>query len=73
MRLFYSDKRDRSSLYRVTSGVCGNLSAAWFGLVLVTPSISFSYTPESLVKLTVSMLFGITFLVLAFILERRSQ
>jgi hypothetical protein len=45
------------------SGVCQNLSAAWFGLAFVTPNFTPVNSPEGLFLLTLYTLFGMLFLV----------
>lgn len=64
------NKKDKASLLKVVSGVCGNLSAGWFGLILIAPSLERLSTPEEWIALTQSLGFGILFMIFAFGLER---
>lgn len=64
-------KRSKSSFYRVLSGVCGNLSAGWFGLILITPGVSTDFNIVNIVKLTFNLFFGALFLWIAYKLDRK--
>ncbi len=66
-------KVDRSAGLRVLAGVCGNLAAAWFGLILLAPEFDLFSQQENLIALTRSLLFGMVFLVLAFVFEKRAR
>ena len=63
-------KRKYKPLLRATSAVLGNLSAGWFGLVLVAPNFTDITKIESILTLTKDAIFGIVFLVLTTIVER---
>ncbi|OGD59280.1 hypothetical protein A3I57_01945 [Candidatus Beckwithbacteria bacterium RIFCSPLOWO2_02_FULL_47_23] len=65
-------KKDKSSLLKVLSGICGNLSAGWFGIILITPGFEIAFNSNYWAILTQSIGFGILFLWLAFELERSS-
>ena len=45
--IFVSNKQDKSTLLRVSSGICGNLAAGWFAITLA----SIFDDPESGTKL----------------------
>lgn len=51
------------SWLRAYSGLSINLSAAWFGLAIVTPNFSDITTMEGFLTLTRDIMFGIIFLV----------
>src|SRR3989344_8465973 len=53
----------RSSFLKVLSGICGNLSAAWFGIILVAPGLSLFENPNYLAVLTRCLILGILFLL----------
>ena len=55
------------------SGLCINLSAAWFGLAFVTPNFADLSNINILWVLIRDVLFGIVFLVLTAIIERRME
>lgn len=66
-------KKDSESWLGVLSGICGNLAAGWFGLILITPGIQLRFDFDSVFLLTRSFCFGILFMVLAFLFDRRLQ
>jgi hypothetical protein len=66
-------KKDQWSLLKVVSGICGNLSAAWFGFILISPGINQLSNPADLATLTRSLIFGILFMLIAFKIERSSS
>jgi len=63
-------KKDRLSLLKTVAGICGNLSAAWFGFILISPGFEQLSTSEEWVVLTRSLILGILFLLIAYKLER---
>jgi len=52
------------------AALCGNLSAAWFALAIVSPNFESLFTTEGLIILTRNMLLGIVFLLITIIIER---
>jgi len=72
MRLF-SFKEDSSFWFAALAGVCQNLSAAWFGAILVLPKIETFKTPVGLGVLTSSIVLGIFFLYLSVWFLKRSK
>ncbi len=64
-------KANRRALLKATSSVTGNLSAAWFALVLITPNITKIFTFDTLILLTKNIILGIVFLVLTAFIERK--
>ena len=55
---------------KALSQVFANLSAAWFALAFITPNFGNIFNTKALSVLTVDIIFGIVFLVLATIVER---
>src|SRR3989338_907295 len=66
-------KKDKGSFLRVISGICGNLSAAWYGFILISPEFGLWSDPDNILGLTRSALFGTLFLLLAFISDKSSK
>lgn len=66
-------KQDRVSGLRVLAGICGNLSAGWLGVILIAPGFSLFAKQDNLLVLMRSLVFGIVFLLLAFIFERGAK
>lgn len=64
MRIFRS-KRVRLVWLNSLAGICQNISAAWFGLILVSPGFEAFRRDDWLWLLTASLLFGIFFLYLS--------
>ena len=63
----------RSYWLKAFSGLCINLSAAWFGLAFVTPNFADLSNINILWVLIRDVLFGIVFLVLTAMIERRME
>lgn len=59
-------KKDLASWLKIFSGICGNLAAGWFGLVLFSPI-------SNLWGLTRSLVMGIVFTVISYFFERKSR
>ena len=55
---------------KALSGLSVNLSAAWFGLAVVTPNFANILKIETVVTLTRDVLFGIIFLLLTVFFEK---
>lgn len=66
-------RQDRAAGLRVLAGICGNLSAGWLGVILIAPGFSLFARQENLLVLMRSLVFGIVFLLLAFMFERRTK
>jgi hypothetical protein len=64
-------KKSKSSLCRVLSGICGNLSAGWFGLIIISPGVSRNFSLENILRLLTSLLFGLLFLWIAYKFDRK--
>lgn len=62
--------KTKKAFLKALSSVTGNLSAAWFALVFITPNLSYIFTIKTIVVLTYDVVFGIVFLVLTTIIER---
>ena len=65
-------KKDKQSLLKVIAGICGNLSAGWFGFILITPGLEQFKNADAWIALTRSLVFGIVFMLIAFRFERQS-
>jgi len=63
------DKNVRA-LLKALSSVAANISAAWFGLALVTPNFTEISNSDSLFVLTSNVFFGIVFLLISATFER---
>lgn len=66
-------KKDKVAWFKTFSGICGNLSAGWFGFILIAPGF---LPPQNFVDwfvLTKSVAFGIVFMFLVYKLERMSK
>lgn len=66
-------KKDKLVWYKVISGICGNLAAGWFGLILIVPGFSLPDSFDKFLVLTKSIALGILFMWLSFKLERISR
>lgn len=63
-------KNWRRPFLKALSAVLGNLSAAWFGVALITPNLTDITNIRSITTLTLDILLGIVFLGLTTIIER---
>lgn len=63
--------KERRSWHRVFSGICGNLAAGWYGIILIAPGFDVLSRLDALV-LTRSLLMGIVFMWLAYTFEKHS-
>lgn len=63
--------KDKKALLKVFSGICGNLAAGWFGLILIAPGFFWPENFSDWFNLTRSVLLGIVFLVSAYLFERK--
>lgn len=63
--------KDRKSINRIISGICGNLAAGWFGLIIIAPGFDFNLNVTDYLTLIKSMIMGILFAWLAFEFDRR--
>lgn len=64
-------KKDRKAFSRILSGLCINLSAGWYGVVLIAPNFWPVGEFKNALVLTYDVLSGTLFLYFAFILERK--
>lgn len=64
--------KERISLQKVLSGICGNLAAGWLGLILITPGIDNLNTAITWISLIKSLEFGILFLLISWYFERQT-
>lgn len=62
-------KKDKNSWLKVFSGICGNLAAGWYGLVIFSGAVN----PEDFPRLTREIILGIFFTWLAYYLDRHSR
>ena len=62
--------KDRKSLLKTMANICGNLSAGWFGFILITPGIKSPLDLDGMLILTISLGFGIVSAWFAYRLER---
>ena len=69
MRLVFS-KGDKKSFYKIISGICENLSAGWFGHILISPGFSFTFEIEKILVLIRSLLLAIIFMSLAIMFDK---
>ena len=67
------DRKDKNALSKTLSNVCTNLSAGWFGFILIVPGFSPPQSLDDWFILTKSVSFGIVFMWLAYKLERMSK
>ncbi len=65
------NSKDMTSGYRTLSGVCNNLAAGWFGLVLIAPKADLFADVTYIFSLIWSVLLGILFMWLSFMLDRK--
>lgn len=65
-----SKKKDKIALTKVLSGISGNLSAGFFGLILIAPNFLPIKEFHDVFLLTTDVIFGIVFLLIAYRLER---
>ncbi len=61
-----------SSWFSALSGVCQDLAAAWFGLILVAPGLAVFERSDFFLLLIRSLVFGILFLYLSVEFENLS-
>jgi len=57
--------KESSLWFNSLAGVCQNLSAAWFGIILVSPGMAIFIRTDAFLLLTKLLLFGILFLYLS--------
>jgi len=72
MRLF-SFKKDSSFWFASLAGVCQDLAAAWFGVILVLPKVEVFKTVAGFWILTSSITLGMFFLYLSVWFLKRSK
>lgn len=63
----------KNSIYKALAGLCINLSAGWFGAVIIIPNFKPLTTLFSYLVLISDLLYGILFLVLTVIFERKIE
>ncbi|MBI2334757.1 hypothetical protein HYU96_03050 [Candidatus Daviesbacteria bacterium] len=63
-------KKKRAFL-KALSAVTGNLSAAWFAVVLITPNFTNIFSIKTMGFLTQNIILGIVFLMLTAFIERK--
>lgn len=66
----FSDLRNRKAIIKSLAGLSINLSAAWFGLVLVIPNFWPIKRWEEVWRLIIDSFCGILFLIISFRLEK---
>lgn len=69
----YFRTKDKKILLRVISGICGNIAAGWFGVILIVPGFSWPESFADWVILTRVIAFGIVFVLLAYFFERKAK
>lgn len=65
-----SFNKDLVPWFKTFAGLSVNLSAAFFGLAIVTPNFLKTSYPESIIVLTWDLLLGILFLLATVVLEK---
>lgn len=63
--------KDKRSANRIISGICGNLAAGWFALIIIAPGFDFNLNLLNFLALIKSLIMGILFARLAFEFDRR--
>lgn len=66
------NKRYKKAWLRMLAGVCGNITAGWFGLAFITPNFVNLSNTDGVIVLTRDVLLGIVFLLIGVLLERKS-
>lgn len=73
MKLLPSGK-DKQAWLKTLSNISGNMSAGWFGFILISPGLSpLPLTENEIFVLTKSALAGIVLMYLSYKLERMSR
>ena len=68
--MILSTKKDKIAFTKVLSGISGNLSAGFFGLILLAPNFLPIKGALDILLLTVDLFAGILFMWLSYKLER---
>ena len=63
-------KKDKTAFFKVLSGISGNLSAGFFGLILIAPNFLPIKGLHDVFLLTIDIALGIVFLWTAYVLEK---
>jgi hypothetical protein len=66
-------RRYRKAFLKGLSQVLGNMSAGWFSVSLIAPTVFFPKTADQLIALTGQIILGIVFLVLATLCEKKLE
>lgn len=59
------------SFLKALAAISGNLSAGWFALAIITPNFAYVFSVKTLTVLTLDIAFGIVFLAITTVLERK--
>lgn len=69
---FFATGKDRKAISKTLSGLAVNLSAAWYAAIFIVPNFAiFPSIPTVVLILTMDLLFGTLFLLIAFKFERK--
>ncbi len=66
-------KKDTILWLLAVAGVCQNLSAAWFGVIFISPGFEVLQKPEWPLVLIVSFTFGMVMLYLSVYLTKQAK
>jgi hypothetical protein len=65
-------RKDKKAAFRVLSGMFVNLSAGWFGVIIISPNFLPVLSFREIFILTQNVLAGILCLWISFVLERKN-
>lgn len=64
-------KKSKKAWMKTTSGICGNIAAAWLVVPVIGNNIHLPQNAKDIVVLTLNIVFGIVFMLLSVWLERK--